>query len=66
MATAQGYARDDPCIGRNVMTTLDMTSNKVSLRYMIPGPWMSWFFFLSSFKMPFTFLCLDKLLNPSS
>lgn len=41
MATAQEYAKEDPCVGGNVMATLDVTASKMSLRFMILGPWMS-------------------------
>lgn len=45
MATAQECASEGSYVGGNIMTMLDMTSNKVSLRFMTVGPWMSWFFF---------------------
>lgn len=45
MATAQECASEGPCVGGNIMAMLDVTSSKVSLRFMILGPWMSWFFF---------------------
>lgn len=66
MANAQESAREDPCVGGNIMATLDVTSNKVSLRLVILGHWM--LIFLSFFfkKKPFIFPYLDELLNPSS
>ena len=58
-------AREDPCVGGNIMATLDVTSNKVSLRLVILGHWM--LIFLSFFlkKKPCIFPYLDELLNPS-
>lgn len=50
MAIAQEYAREGHCVGDYVTAALDVTFDKVYLRFMILDPWMSCFFSFFIFK----------------